>query len=480
MVTTNDVIARGSVRFGTSGARGLVSALTDDVCYAYARAFVAAIGAAPGTRVAVGMDLRPSSPRIVGACLAALRDAGMVADFCATLPTPALAYHAQEHGMPALMVTGSHIPFDRNGIKFYRPTGEITKADETAILAAAAAMPDEVRVEPLPAVNVEAASLYAHRYLDCFPGRPLAGMRVGFYEHSSLAREALRDILEGLGATVLSLGRTDEFVPIDTEAVAQEDFERARAWAADVGFDAIVSTDGDADRPLIGDENGAWLRGDVVGILCAGFLGADAVATPVSSNTALERCGRFARVARTRIGSPYVIAGMEALSAAGAKRVVGYEANGGFLVGSDIALGEGVLRPLPTRDAVLPIVVLLNMARSRGVPVSRLAGDLPPRFTASDRLREIPVETSRERLARLASSTEARAGLLSDLCGEVVAQDETDGLRWTCGNGEIVHLRPSGNAPELRCYAEADSQARAESLAGQCLARFGELPEGGR
>jgi hypothetical protein len=34
------------------------------------------------------------------------------------------------------MVTGSHIPFDRNGLKFYRPEGEITKADEAGILAA--------------------------------------------------------------------------------------------------------------------------------------------------------------------------------------------------------------------------------------------------------------------------------------------------------------------------------------------------------
>jgi len=52
-----------------------------------------------------------------------------------------------------------------------------------------------------------------------------------------------------------------------------------------------------------------------------------------------------------------------------------------------------------------------------------------------------------------------------------------DGLRITFANGEIVHLRPSGNAPELRCYAEADNQERAAALATECLARVGALPD---
>jgi len=45
--------------------------------------------------------------------------------------------------------------------------------------------------------------------------------------------------------------------------------------------------------------------------------------------------------------------------------------------------------------------------------------------------------------------------------------------------GEIVHLRPSGNAPECRCYAEADSPARAEALVAQHLARLADRLRGG-
>jgi len=459
------------VRFGTSGARGLVADMSAEVCYAYTAAFLQIIAAQPGSRIALGIDLRPSSPDIARACAAAIRQAGLVADFCGVLPTPALAFHAQENGIAAIMVTGSHIPFDRNGIKFYRAEGEITKADEAGISGATVALPADLGLAELPVPNQAAKQRYIDRYLDFFPRNALAGMRLGFYEHSSVARDLLNELLRGLGAEVISLGRTDQFVPIDTEAVAEADLQQARRWAAEHRFDAILSTDGDADRPLLGDERGDYLRGDVVGILCAQTLGAEAVATPVSSNTALEKCGVFAHLARTRIGSPYFIEGMEKLIQGGARHVVGFEANGGFLVGSTLEKYGHQLHPLPTRDAVLPIIALLVLARERGVPVSQLPASLPPRFTASDRIQNFATEKSRQLIQQLAESDAALRGFLAPLSVEPARIDQTDGLRITLTNDEILHLRPSGNAPELRCYAEAASQARANELANVCLRR---------
>ncbi|MDD5612941.1 MAG: hypothetical protein PHF75_07850 [Gallionella sp.] len=324
-----DVMSNSGVAFGTSGARGLVSAMTDEVCAAYAAAFLAVTRRSFSfDRVALGMDLRPSSPRIVAACTAALQDQGITVDFCGALPTPALALYAQDEAIPAIMVTGSHIPFDRNGIKFYRPDGEIGKADEQAIAAAVVEL-EHTHCE-LPEVNPAALAHYVQRYLAFFPMQCFKGLRLGVYQHSSVARDVLVSILEGLGAEVTPLGRTADFVPIDTEAVAEVDVQRGSDWAAQYGFDAIISTDGDGDRPLISDEHGAWLRGDIVGLITAHYLGADKVVVPVSCNTAIELCGAFDSVTRTRIGSPYVIAGMEV---AGTGAVIGFEANGGFLMG---------------------------------------------------------------------------------------------------------------------------------------------------
>jgi phosphomannomutase len=131
----------------------------------------------------------------------------------------------------------------------------------------------------------------------------------------------------------------------------------------------IVSADGDSDRPLISDEHGNWLRGDIAGILCAKFLEADSISTPVSCNTAVEKSGWFKKIRRTKIGSPFVVASMLEATAAGAQRVVGYEANGGFLLNSEIktdgASGGRKLRSLPTRDAVIVILGILLLARAR-------------------------------------------------------------------------------------------------------------------
>ncbi len=126
------------LKFGTSGLRGLVTEMTDEVCAAHAAAFLRHLRRSGGRfdAVLVGEDLRPSSPRIAAACRRAIRGEGAAAIACGVVPTPALALEAARRGVPAIMVTGSHIPFDRNGLKFYRPDGEITKTDEAGLIAA--------------------------------------------------------------------------------------------------------------------------------------------------------------------------------------------------------------------------------------------------------------------------------------------------------------------------------------------------------
>lgn len=465
------------VRFGTSGARGRVADMSGEVCFAYTSAFLQAISATTG-KVALGIDLRPSSPEIASACAAAVLHAGLSVDFCGALPTPALALYAQKEGFPAIMVTGSHIPFDRNGIKFYGTAGEISKNDEINICQAVVSVPDKPLVSNFPEINSCARKHYIDRYIRFFPSKCLAGMKLGFYEHSSVARDILRDILEQLGAEVVSLGRTDQFVPIDTEAVREIDIQQARDWAECYHFDAILSTDGDGDRPLLGDEYGHWFRGDVTAILCAQYLQARTVVTTVSCNTAAESCGVFDQVIRTRIGSPYVIEAIEELIRSGAQQVVGFEPNGGFLVGSSLEKNGRVLEPLLTRDAVLPILCLLSMAKENGVAVSELPRRLPSRFTASDRLQDFPTETSRQLVSDLAASPVAIHELLSGLCGKSTGVDLTDGLRIFLENNEIIHFRPSGNAPELRCYAESASQSRSEQLVQDGLLRMKARSEG--
>ena len=460
------------VGFGTSGVRGLVAAMSDALCFAYTLAFVQTLNIAPGSRVAIAMDLRPSSPQIAAACHAALTFKGIETVFCGALPTPALAFYAEQNQMPGIMITGSHIPFDRNGIKFYSAQGEITKAHEQAMRAVQVKLPQGSLSAALPALDIAAKQFYLARYSHFFAPNCLAGFNLAIYEHSSVARDLIKELLVSLGANVISLGRTDEFVPIDTEAVAKVDIERAQAWAKQHSFDAIISTDGDADRPLLGDEKGQWMRGDIVGLLTAQFLGIDAIATPVSCNTVIEASGFFKTVERTRIGSPYVIEAMQGLMKNPALKVAGFEANGGFLLGSLLHFAQGELAALCTRDAVLPMLAVIALAKQKKCKLSELTKSLPARLTASDRIQNFPTETSRAILQKLATQPADIATLLGDLCGQVAQLNQTDGLRITFESGDIVHFRPSGNAPELRCYSEATSQLRADTLVEQSLLRI--------
>jgi phosphomannomutase len=466
------------MKFGTSGLRGLATDLLGPLTARYVGAFARLLldtGAArPGGRVFIGRDLRESSTEISALCAGVLSEAGLNVIDCGELPTPALAGFAWSSGAAALMVTGSHIPADRNGIKFFLPDAEIGKAEEAAITAMVDA--GDFPVEPpgsgrgaIARDDAEAITWYRNRGRAMAANGALSGMRIGVYQHSSVARDLLVDLLEVLGATVVSLGRTSHFVALDTEAVPKGTLDEFAAWIREFRLDGVVSTDGDGDRPLIADETGAQMRGDVIGLVTARLIGADVVVTPVTSNSGIHS-GLGFEVLRTRVGSPFVIEAMRAAEAHG-RTVAGFEANGGFILGSPFHREDIRATALPTRDAVLPILAVLQSARRAKTRLSALAGHWALPICASDRLESFPVERSRALMEHLSSGNGALGAFLAPL-GEVVSVDRMDGLRAILSSGEVVHLRPSGNAPEMRCYTEGATPARAQALMAQALERI--------
>ncbi len=464
-----------SLKFGTSGLRGLVTELVGLPAYSHVRAFCAMIredGAeGPAGAMLIGQDLRSSSPVIAAQCARAIADAGLVPVDCGALPTPALALAAMQMGAPAIMVTGSHIPDDRNGLKFYRSQGEIDKADEVRIVA----WQKQLALTTMPTGEADrrphdAIAAYGARYTGFFGAAALSGMTVGVYQHSSVGRDVICEILAALGAEPVALGRADSFIPVDTEALRPEDEALAKAWAAERKLDAIVSTDGDADRPLVADEAGRFLRGDLVGALTAAALGADTIVTPVTSNSALEASGLFEQVVRTRVGSPFVIAGMKDAKAQGARIVVGFQANGGVLLGSDVEHEGRRLSALPTRDAMLPIIATLAFAARAHKPLSQIAAERNFAIALSSRLQEVAQDKTAALISRLDAEDPSYRDAAFAAHGGVAARDRRDGLRLTLGDGATVHFRASGNAPELRVYVEAATPESAEALLVEGLA----------
>ena len=174
-----------------------------------------------------------------------------------------------------------------------------------------------------------------HQSVEAVTSHPrTALLRIGVYQHSSVARDTMMEVVTALGGEPVALARSETFIPVDTEALDPETRGMLAGWCREHGLDAVISTDGDADRPMVADATGRVVPGDVLGALTARSLGAKVVCTPVSSNSLISEMPEFDTVTLTRIGSPFVIAAMEAaLADDPAARVVGYEANGGFLLG---------------------------------------------------------------------------------------------------------------------------------------------------
>jgi phosphomannomutase len=485
--TVNDVIVSSGVKFGTSGVRGLVVKMTDEICWLYTKAFIQFLEQKhkiqKGSKIVIANDLRSSSPRITKAVIKAVSDSGYEPVYCGEISSPAVMLYGISNQIPSVMVTGSHIPEDRNGIKFNTPYGEVLKEDEKMIVGQEIVIDEDVfdkdgqfiEQQQLPNIEASAHTQYVQRFINFFGTDSLKGKTIGLYEHSSVARGLLKEILEGLGAKVILLGFSPKFVSVDTEAIRVEDIKLAKKWAEEYkGIDSIVSTDGDGDRPLVSDEFGNWLKGDIVGVLVAKHMGIDSIATPVSSNTVAEKIKHFKNIERTKIGSPFVIEAMNSLLEDKANNVAGYEANGGFLTANDIISANGnKMTALPTRDAVLPILAVILMSVEGDCTISELLAELPTRYTASSKIDDFATEDSQEILkAILAGESDLLDNIISEYFEgktSVESIDTTDGVRVTLANQDVIHLRPSGNAPELRCYTESSSEEKAQKLNKCCI-----------
>ena len=115
-----------------------------------------------------------------------------------------------------------------------------------------------------------------------------------------------------------------------------------------------------------------------------------------------------------------------------------------------------------------------RLIAARGTSVSARIAQEPPVVTLADRLQDIPQEASQPFIASMGADAGARAAFLTRLGGPEAAVeaavDLTDGIRITLTDGRIVHLRPSGNAPEFRLYVEAADEAGARALLTSGLA----------
>jgi phosphomannomutase len=465
-IKLTDLRVETGVGFGTSGIRDLVTKLTDKTVYLYAKAFIGHlrnIGDLENKTVAVAGDLRKSSPRIMATVVKAIQDEGLTAINCGHIPTPAVTYFGLIKKVPTIMVTGSHIPDDRNGVKYQLSTKEILKSDEEAITGGVVEYEETifdtqgmfVRPIDLPEETKGGYEIYVKRCVDKFGKDFLKDKRIGIWGHSAVGRELYADLFTRLGATTEKIEYSyDVFVPVDTDAVNEELIVKMKMWDEKYNLDYIMATDGDGDRPLLTDENGDQIRSELLPLLAAKYLGAEVVAITLTSCTVAERTGWFKKVVRTKVGSPHIVGAMDDFEKEGFKKVMGYELNGGFFMDE-----------LKTRDALMPILGTIALAKKMNKTVAELILELPQRFTYSLSIKGTPTELSLKIIdewKKYKNDIEVEFGKIKNI-------DLLDGLRLTFENDDIVHFRPSKNAPEFRNYTESETYGKARMLSEKAI-----------
>jgi phosphoglucosamine mutase len=409
--------------FGTDGVRGIVGEfLTAELVEKLGKA--SSLWSGRG-RVFVGRDTRASGEELEEAFARGVASAGGSAVLAGVVPTPAVALLRLDLGV---VITASHNPPEYNGVKFFdsrgRKLSDVAEEEIEALLDAPAPGGGEI-----DHVGV-AVDSYLEHVLERFRA-DLSGLRIAVDcangAYSNIAPRAFAQ----LGAQVETIGNKPDGTNINVGCGAT-DLAALQHRVTAGKFDLGIAFDGDGDRMLAVDENGAAVDGDQIVAILALHLDVDVVAVTTMTNLGFHHLmeERGVRVVTTDVGDRYVL---EALYREGG--ILGGEQSGHIICLRDHVTGDGLASALLLCDAL------------QGRKLSAAAAVMAPYPQAKQNL---------PRIGR-GPLPEALMERLEAVNGELN------------GNGRVL-VRPSGTEPVVRVLAEAPTQKEAEALCARIAA----------
>ena len=432
-------------RFGTDGVRGVANVeLTPELVLALGRAIARTISA---ETFLIGRDTRRSGLMLQAALSAGLASEGAGVVDVGVLPTPALAWLSATRDAPAIVSSASHNLFADNGIKLFGAGGaklsvEVESAIEDElerILDPSVKGPRSLEGHGVGSLATESGlgESYVEHLGTLLEGRSLDGLRLVVDSANGAASGLAASVFERLGAEVVAIGCDPDGTNINagcgstsTETLASAVVEHE----ADLG----LALDGDADRLLAVDGNGAPANGDELLALFAldlaerGQLAGNTVVVTVMTNLgfrlAMEQRGIL--VKETAVGDRHVLAALD---------------QDGFALGGEQS-GHIIFRRLATTgDGLLSGLILADLVTRAGKPLAELLDGLVARVPQV--LVNVPVP-----------NTELLDG--AEAVWSAVAEEEA-----RLGDAGRVLLRPSGTEPLVRVMVEADGDGVAEEIA---------------
>jgi phosphoglucosamine mutase len=427
--------------FGTDGVRGLAGEfVTAELALALGRAATEQTGA-QRPQVLIVRDTRESGEMLESAVAGGVSAAGGDALLGGVLPTPAAPLLIGRYGFDlAVVLSASHNPFQDNGIKFFAGDGyKLSDDDEHAIerLLDRQAPPANAAIGRVRELR-GAPEDYLRELHTRFAALDLAGVDVLLDCANGATYHVAPEIFRRLGATVSVIadepdGRNinDGVGSTHVEALAQ----RVVAGGHALGF----AFDGDGDRVLAVDRDGAVVDGDELLALAAlhlrakGRLSGDGVAVTVMTNygfhSAMQRAG--VSVATTSVGDRYVLEELRARDWA-----LGGEQSGHIIEMGFNRTGDGIASALLTIEALA-------------------GGDLSERHAMAklpQRLVNVRVR-DRDALSQAAGVDQAVRAAEQELTGR----------------GRVL-VRPSGTEPLVRVMVEAPTEEEAQEVCERLVA----------
>src|SRR3954451_7532668 len=242
--------------FGTDGVRGVAGDfLTAELATALGRA-AAAISPAEAPQVLIVRDTRESGEMLEAALAAGVAAGGGHALLGGVLPTPGASLLVRRYGFDlAAVVSASHNPYQDNGIKFFGPDGTKLDDDQEAEIerlrgARGATPPGSLR-------ELHGAPADYLRELEArFADLDLHGVKVLLDCANGATHRVAPEICRRLGADVEAIAVEPDGRNIN-EGVGSTHVDALAKRVMDGAFDLGFAFDGDGDRVLAVDRNGA-------------------------------------------------------------------------------------------------------------------------------------------------------------------------------------------------------------------------------
>jgi phosphoglucosamine mutase len=440
-----------ALRFGTDGVRGVAGReLTPEFAVILGRAAARVLQV---ERVVIGRDTRVSGPMLEGALAAGFAAEGVAVDLLGVVPTPGVAYVAKRWDAAAAVISASHNLFADNGIKLFARGGrklpdEIEERIEAELANAdRSVLAYDGDLIGTVTTNTDGLVEYGDHLVALLAEEGLGGLRVVLDCANGAASAVAASVFERVGAEVFVINDQPDGCNINDRCGATHP-ERLRLEVVEVGADVGLAFDGDADRLIAVDHNGAVVDGDHILAICAEDLQARdllrdhtvviTVMTNLGFRLAMTKAG--IKVVETPVGDRYVLEALEA---------------GGFSLGGEQS-GHVIFPDLAvTGDGLLTGLVLLDIVRRRGKPLAELATG------AMTRLPQVLVNV------RVAGGAEA---LVAEL------EPHTAAAQAALGERGRVLVRASGTEPLVRVMVEAEDEATAHRVADELAERVGSRP----